>query len=529
MLLLIGLLLNSGAVQANNITVSNISLTQRNATDDYTMVQFDLSWENSWRTSNLNGDGVTNWDAAWVFVKYRVAGGVWQHAWLNNDGHSGTGATIYAGLQTPGSAFNATTNPGVGVFIYRSADGTGTFSITGAKLRWNYGANGVAEDASVEVKVFAIEMVYVPEGAFYVGSGGAESGRFKNGTTNNPFLISSEGPLEIGNENGKLWGSSASGENTIGGAGTLGGSFPKGYASFYCMKYEVSQQQYVDFLNSLTRVQQNNRTGTDLAAGTTIVTNRYVMSNLGILSQRNGIRCDGAILANDPITFYCDLSGNGTGGESNDGQWIACNFLSWMDGAAYADWAGLRPMTELEFEKACRGTITPVANEYIWGTTDYLQVTGIDNSGTANETASNSGAGISVYGDNASVKGPLRVGALASAGTTTRATSGSSYYGIKELGGNLWERPVTIGNTDGRAFTGLHGDGALNANGHANQAAWPGLVSGAVTGAGGTGHRGSAWSMPRELMRISDRSYAVSGPISRGDYYGCRAVRSWGL
>jgi hypothetical protein len=63
------------------------------------------------------------------------------------------------------------------------ADGTGTFSITGAQLRWNYGANSVADDATVDVKVFAIEMVYVPQGSFYVGSGGTETGRFKDGTT----------------------------------------------------------------------------------------------------------------------------------------------------------------------------------------------------------------------------------------------------------------------------------------------------------------------------------------------------------
>ena len=31
------------------------------------------------------------------------------------------------------------------------------------------------------------------------------------------------------------------------------------------------------------------------------------------------------------------------------------NWISWDDGLAFADWAGLRPMTELEFTKAARG------------------------------------------------------------------------------------------------------------------------------------------------------------------------------
>lgn len=98
-------------LQANNISLTNLSLTGKNTTDDFVLVQFDLSWENSWRTSSEP----YNWDAAWVFVKYRVSGGDWQHAWLHDTGHTApSGSTIEIGLLTPGSAFNATTNPGLG-------------------------------------------------------------------------------------------------------------------------------------------------------------------------------------------------------------------------------------------------------------------------------------------------------------------------------------------------------------------------------------------------------------------------------
>lgn len=123
----------STGLYANNISVSNVTLTGQNINAgtnnaaNFILVQFDLSWENNWRTTT----GPSNWDAAWVFIKYRIGTGDWQHALLNNIGHTApAGSTIDAGLQTPGTAFNTTTNPGIGVFIYRSAAGTGTFSLS---------------------------------------------------------------------------------------------------------------------------------------------------------------------------------------------------------------------------------------------------------------------------------------------------------------------------------------------------------------------------------------------------------------
>ena len=163
-------------LSANNINVTNVKLTGQNTTGQYSLVQFDISWENSWRTSSAPN----NWDAAWVFVKYKVSGGTWNHAMLNLTGHTApSGSTI-----TPAS-------DGTGAFIYRDAIGTGAFSKTGVQLRWNYGANGVADNAVVDIQVFAIEMVYVPTGAFTVGSGGTEAGAFyKYPATTDPYQIS---------------------------------------------------------------------------------------------------------------------------------------------------------------------------------------------------------------------------------------------------------------------------------------------------------------------------------------------------
>ncbi|MFZ4547180.1 MAG: formylglycine-generating enzyme family protein [Bacteroidales bacterium] len=462
--ILLGLLI-CGSLTANNIQVSNTKLTRQNTTNDYTLVQFDLTWENSWRTSSAPN----NWDAAWVFVKYRVGSGDWQHATLNSTGHSvgsGTGTTI-----TPAS-------DGTGAFIYRSANGTGTFSITGAQLRWNYGTNGVADDATVEVKVFAIEMVYVPQGAFAAGSGGSESSAFTLTTINTANATTA--PAGTGSLGGQAGG------YPTGQTAPDNASWPNGYRAFYCMKYEISQQQYVDFLNTLT---------------TTQAANLYSSSST---DYRYGIT--------DAVGVY-----------STTNPYVACNFLSWMDGAAYMDWSGLRPMTELEFEKACRGTVAPVANEYAWGNTTATAANNITNGGAANETTNTSGAN-AVFGYQTNVQGPMRVGVFAKS-ATTRAESGASYYGIMELSGNLWERPVTVSNATGRAFTGVHGNGVLSANGHANETAWPGLTSGEVTGATGSGLRGGYWFNVATLMRASDRNGAAITYTNRYYGNGFRGVR----
>ena len=121
--LLIALFACFNTTFANNIAVTNTKIHGKNVASDYQMVRFDVSWENSWRlSSNQN-----NWDAAWVFIKFRKNGTQnWQHATLHyvdgtaaNDGHTqATGATIRTGVD------------GKGAFVYRSANGAGTVNFT---------------------------------------------------------------------------------------------------------------------------------------------------------------------------------------------------------------------------------------------------------------------------------------------------------------------------------------------------------------------------------------------------------------
>ena len=517
-------LLVSNTTYANNITISNLSLTGKNTSAgvnniaNYMLVQFDINWENSWRTSAAPN----NWDAAWVFIKYRVSvanggDGLWKHATLNVTGHTApTGSIIDIGLLDPTTTFNTSTNPGLGGFIYRNADGTGSFSKTGVQLRWNYGSNGVIDNAYVDIQVHAIEMVYVPQGVFNLGSGGTEGGAFyKYPTTTNTYAVNSEAAITVGTTANNLYYPSNGDQ-----AGPISSTFPKGYNAFYCMKYEISQQGYVDFLNTLTRAQQDSRAATALPSGTTAVTNRYVMTNSASMNDRNGIRCDASIHTSNPINFYCDFSGNGIGGELDDGKDIACNYLSWDDLAAYLDWSGLRPMTELEFEKSCRGTLVAVANEYAWGTTN---ITGIpyvlSNSAANNEVIAanySTTLGNVMYNDTKplTTDGPLRVGIFAgTTGNTGRITAGATYYGIMEMSGNLYERTVTVGSVTGRSFTGTHGNGALNVTGDADIATWS------------AGIRGGSWFMYQSDLRTSCRAGAAGVFTTRHEGYGGRGVR----
>jgi formylglycine-generating enzyme required for sulfatase activity len=344
------------------------------------------------------------------------------------------------------------------------------------KLRWDYATDGLTENINselCEVKVMGIEMVYVPEGSFYVGSGGSENRHFYTaGTTNSPYLINSEDPITLGTTSGNLaWGSTTP-------AGTVPAAFPKGYNAFYCMKYEITQEQYCDFLNKLTATQKANR-----------IYNEFN-------SSRNYIKLVNGL-------YGCDGNDNGILNEADDGQNIACNFLSWGDGAAYSDWSGLSPMTELEFEKACRGPLTPVANEFAWGDTTIVRAASLVNPRTANEATLPSNANCLFSSARMGFYGPARVGNFATPGTD-RTQSGASYYGIMDLSDNLYESFITIGNATGRVFTGINGDGVLDASGDANVPTHP------DTQGDGTGIRGGSWYDSPALGRVSERMLATS-------------------
>lgn len=438
---------------ANDVVVSSVSLTGQNTTSDFTNVQFSISWKNSWRTSTNE----SNYDGCWLFVKYRKQStSVWLHATLDLAGQTApSGSTLKPSLD------------GKGAWIYRSADGIGDVTYNNAQLRWNYGTDGVLDNENVEIQVYAVEMVYVPTSAFNLGNSSAEASKFRDGAVDTWFPITSEAAITCGSLSGNLFAAA----NFLA-SGTIPAAFPKGYNAFWTMKYEFSKQQYVDFLNTLDQTNANAR---NTISATGLVPNMVVTQ---------------------PERATVSLS--------------AASVLAWLD------WAAMRPMTELEYEKACRGgNNSPSPLEFAWGNTTISPVTTVSNTGAANETWATGNAN---YSGGPSVA--IRCGALATA-SSTRTSSGATFYGIMEMSGNATEFAIYAGSATGRTFTGLHGDGVLTATAESNTANWPSTTNNlSITG------RGGYFADLIATLQICNRSAGGLDYASNFGTHGGRGVRT---
>ena len=488
------LLLTSTGLTANNLAVTQVTLQPQDPTTSLVEINFNIQWDNSWR---ING-GPCNWDAAWVFVKYQLNGGSWQHA------------TISQAVTTPAGGVVEVPADQRGAFVYRSAAGSGSVNYQNVGIGWDYDRDVPGEGDQVVVRLYAVEMVYVPEGAYRLGTGGGEAHAFyavpNSGTARPAYVVSSEAAIAVGSAAGQLLYDPATLDPETGEpssfpgdrAGPVPAAFPKGFAAFYCMKYEVTQQQYVEFFNSLEASQQSflDLTGPD-------------GKNSDAVVERNAVSWSGsgnAALTSLPL--------------------IPVGYLSAYQSLSYLDWAGLRPMTELEFEKACRGADAAVVDEYAWGSNQlYANAYTLANTGGANEGVSNTDINSATVGNllyattSTNVGGPLRGGAFAASTTIGgRPATGGSYYGIMDLSGNVSELVVSVGDAAGRAFTAKHGDGSLTVEGHHDVATWPGPGE-------GTGIRGGDYKYGDADCKVSNRTYVLFN-YSAGGEVGLRGVRS---
>jgi formylglycine-generating enzyme required for sulfatase activity len=499
-------------LRANNARIDNISFNGN-------QVSFNLSWDNSWNASNnVDPNYPGNWDAVWIFVKVQSnATNLWYHQALSPTGNSVSSGTDGAALTLEAPSDN------VGVFVRRSNAGHG--NIVNAPVTLQLGT--LPAGGSYNVKVFGIEMVKIPAGSFYLSDGVATSAnypRFNSVTVDNTAQTS-------GLAAGALFA----------GAPALAATWPMGYHAFYAQKYETTNDQLADFYNTLTYDQQALyfTAAPNAAAGTTIKA-----QPAGGYTLHSYLRIQTPGVNNTtPAVIGCDLNGNGNFNENADGNTVAAGLMRADEILAYLDWSGLRPMTETEFEKICRGTQyngTPnprVADEYPWGTTDIVNYT----YSTAGITDVHmpamryvgtvvNGRGLYQQGGVAANLCPFRVGMFAE-GATGRAASGSGFYGNMNLGDNVGEFVVGV-SANTTSFTAQPGDGMLDNNAAMNQSSWP-----AIGTAGAYGRRGASFASSyvggadqgTQLAKTSNRVYATfitaAGFNTPYAYLGFRGVR----
>ncbi|OJJ16569.1 hypothetical protein BKI52_32150 [marine bacterium AO1-C] len=388
-----------------------------------------LKWKNSWNNAK-------NHDAVWVFIKVGTLGRGNRHALILPNNYQILSSNVKnLKIDVPKDQ--------AGFFIYPGQKYRGDVECT-LVVKLDKKALKRLNIYSIRGQAYGLEMVYVPEGGYTLGDPDATA--YKNfsafyksdaeGKYDGLYKITAENQVvEVGPEKGKLYYQVKRAIYQGDQKGPVPAEFPKGVQSFYVMKYEVTQGQYVNFLNSLRDGQTQFRVPFGVK---------------GYYKYRGSI-----VLKKDK--YYAKSPQR------------PCNYIGWDDGCAFADWAGLRPWTELEYTKACRGPQKPVAHEFPWNTNSRNKV-------------------LRVVAENDEL---VLLDGLDESKLTdqNRDQFGASYYWVMDLAGSVWERVITIGDPVGRQFKGTHGDGNLTGYGYATNKDWP---SG-DTEKGGFGFRGGGY------------------------------------
>lgn len=508
-----------GSGKVDPIRIEHWRVTKSPAAGQSAIV-FDLAWDYSWREAwevpaqDCALDGAVaqrdkaplqleNWDAAWLFAKFRGADGIWRHATLSpvaTDHGKPAGVAIEVGLDDNRAADDKDGGHGLGVFVHRDRIGSGPNAWKGISLRWLHDVDGVSDPAAAEIRVLGIKMVYVSKGAFWAGDDvgiARTSGvvaQFQAGNSNAPLRIESDDALTLGGNsvanlgNHDSWGLQNCEDFSSWVTQRLPAKFPKGVAAFYCMRSELTEGQYVEFLNTLTYKQQaaHTKIPPDKPAGNNCLCSCTVKRcrNSVAIAVPGGQRVAERVPRNDGV--MASVIREKPAVYRTDVPHAACNHLITRDLIAYACWVGLRPMTELEYEKACRGPVRPVPDEYAWGDTNVANdkepvaryevrnigqpdecVVCVQGEGVCNAAwwgtlgrPKEEPAGRATTPTNAPTEffGPLRAEVFAGP-LSTRTSAGASYWGILEMSGNLLEQTISVGTKAGRRFEGTHGNG----------------------------------------------------------------------
>lgn len=468
------------SIKANNLVMGTPTISG-------STVSFTIKWDNSWNVTS----GPSNWDAVWIFLKRQTCDPAnqnpWTHAMLAGSGHSVTGSQLQVDLASDNE----------GVFVRRSAPGIG--NITTATVTVTL-ATAIGAD---NIGLYGIEMVNIPQGSFYVG----------DGVSSNTFGDSGNHPLQITSSvlaanSGGMPSSVYGGNQNLGSSVPLPNTYPFGYNSFYCMKYEITAALYVSFLNTLTYNQQLhmqqdnnwNQTPPTSPAGTTFMGNwgyNIVIDSPGVTTTKM-----------KPAVYACDANGNGVFNEDCDGLAlpVALREEHWL---SFMEWAALRPMTEFEYEKTCRGPITPVPYEYSWGTTDWSNDYNTLNWHCSTEVPQNFRLGL----NNMSTGTSRRAGCEATP-NTDRVHAGATYFGVLNMTGSTTERCVGGWGYDYSTYTTANGDGNINSDGSCAMTVWNNMRF---------QNRGGSWTT-QYGGRLSERNYGDDANYNNAN--GGRGVRS---
>lgn len=450
-----------------SVSASDLKLSEPILYNDdgeaYTLL--NVEWDNAWNNA-------TNHDGVWLFFKFLRGEQGYVHSLIQPDGH-----TIIA--EDSKKVIIEVPKDRMGLFLRPSANHRGKIRIT-LKVIIDLESLGRFNPRFGKFSAYGIEMVKIPEGSFYLGQEDTTGLKFgavyqanAEGEFGGLYQVKKENEsITIGKEKGNLYYRNVDGYQGDQ-VGELPPAYPKGVAAFWMMKYEPTQGQYADFLNSLSENASQHRVN---------------FGGKGYYDRGSIYTKVGEYKAKFPSA--------------------PCNHMSWDDAMAYADWAGLRPMTELEFTKAARGTAKPSPGDFPWGNSDKTML---------QRHVSETGELVMLNGWSES-----------KLTDETKEIFGASAYWVMDLAGSQWERLITIGSEKGRAFTGTHGDGRLTGYGFATNEDWPQGVDPDGVGFRGGGFYGYGrdYHDYNPFSPVTYRPYGGWPGGNRTAAYGARFVRT---
>jgi len=267
-----------GVAYARDVTVSNVSISNVNPTAGTCTINYTLTRTQPAIDAN---------QPIWVFVKYRLSTDTDFTGWQDTDDHDATNDDSDGRFTGNNGSQNAVSNT---VNKYLNGD-VGIVTSGGSKqIMWMWGSGGTNLNSTdqVRVRVYAVEMVLVPDG----------------------------GAMTFGTDTDAV--------NEI----TSGTYNPA--SAYYLMKYPCTAEMYAAFLNCCVN-RHDNDADNHLYFYTSQMTDGDSDDRLDMTSGSIGTT-DAVFTANSGQKDY------------------AMTYVGWWNAYDWCKWAGLRMPTEEEFE-----------------------------------------------------------------------------------------------------------------------------------------------------------------------------------